>query len=111
MPSLFISERNIFGFGVSNGGSGGIKIRGVGGSPTNSVLMMVDGQPQFAGIYSHPIADFYGTEYVERVEVLPYHTLGVFKWEKLGISYPLEGIKPPTKERVENAERILGIRK
>lgn len=70
VPSLFISERNIFGFGVSNGGSGGIKIRGVGGSPTNSVLMMVDGQPQFAGIYSHPIADFYGTEYVERVEVL-----------------------------------------
>ena len=40
--------------------------------------------------------------------MLPYHTLGVFKWEKLGISYPLEGIKPPTKERVENAERILG---
>lgn len=70
VPSLFISERNIFGFGVSNGGSGGIKIRGVGGSPTNSVLMMVDGQPQFTGIYSHPIADFYGTEYVERVEVL-----------------------------------------
>ena len=47
---------------------------------------------------------------VERVEVLPYHTLGVFKWETLGIPYALEGIKPPTKERVENAERILGIR-
>lgn len=70
VPSLFISERNIFGFGVSNGGSGGIKIRGVGGSPTNGVLMMVDGQPQFAGIYSHHVADFYGTEYVDRVEVL-----------------------------------------
>lgn len=62
VPSLFVSERNIFGFGVSSGGSGGIKIRGVGGSPTNSVLMMVDGQPQFAGIYSHHVADFYGTE-------------------------------------------------
>lgn len=70
VPSLFVSERNIFGFGVSSGGSGGIKIRGVGGSPTNSVLMMVDGQPQFAGIYSHHVADFYGTEYVDRVEVL-----------------------------------------
>ena len=48
---------------------------------------------------------------VQRVEVLPYHTLGVFKWENLGIPYPLEGISAPTKERVENAERILGCRK
>lgn len=70
VPSLFVSERNIFGFGISNGGSGGIKIRGVGGSPTNAVLMMVDGQPQFAGIYSHHVADFYQTEYVDHVEVL-----------------------------------------
>jgi len=70
VPSLFVSERNIFGFGISNGGSGGIKIRGVGGSPTNAVLMMVDGQPQFAGVFSHSVADFYQTEYVDRVEVL-----------------------------------------
>ena len=70
VPSLFVSQRNIFGFGVSNGGSGGIKIRGVGGSPTNAILMMVDGQPQFAGLYSHPVADFYETEYVDQVEVL-----------------------------------------
>ena len=58
--------------------------------------------------YLHRLADFIHTlKNVERVEVLPYHTLGVFKWENLGIPYPLEGIKPPTKERVENAERIL----
>ena len=70
VPSLFVSQRNVFGFGVSNGGSGGIKVRGVGGSPTNAILMMVDGQPQFAGLYSHPVADFYETEYVDHVEVL-----------------------------------------
>lgn len=70
VPGLFITERNILGFGLSNGGAGGIKIRGVGGSPTNAVLMMVDGQPQFAGIYSHHVADFYETEYVDHVEVL-----------------------------------------
>ncbi|MDE6280172.1 MAG: TonB-dependent receptor [Paramuribaculum sp.] len=70
VPSLFISERSIFGFGVSNGGSGHIKLRGVGGDRASAVLMMVDGQPQFAGIYSHHIADFYNKEYVERVEVL-----------------------------------------
>ena len=44
---------------------------------------------------------------VEKVEVLPYHTLGKHKWDTLGILYKLEGIDPPTKERVENANRIL----
>ncbi len=70
VPSLFVSQRSIFGFGVSNGGAGHIKLRGVGGDRASGVLMMVDGQPQFAGIYSHHIADFYDKEYVERVEVL-----------------------------------------
>lgn len=70
VPSLFVSQRGIFGFGVSNGGSGHIKLRGVGGDRASAVLMMVDGQPQFAGIYSHHIADLYDKEYVERVEVL-----------------------------------------
>ena len=46
---------------------------------------------------------------VYRVEILPYHTLGVFKWEELKIPYQLEGIKPPTKERVDNANRLLHV--
>lgn len=70
VPSLFVTQRGILGFGVSNGGSGHIKMRGVGGDRASAVLMMVDGQPQYAGIYSHHIADFYTKEYVERVEVL-----------------------------------------
>ena len=44
---------------------------------------------------------------VDRVEVIPYHDLGIFKWEKLGIAYPLINVKPPTKERVENAKKLL----
>ncbi len=70
VPSLFVTQRSIFGFGVSNNGAGHIKLRGVGGDRASAVLMMVDGQPQFAGIYSHHIADFYDKEYVERIEVL-----------------------------------------
>lgn len=44
---------------------------------------------------------------VKRFEVLPYHTLGVFKWENLGIRYSLESVKPPTKEMIERANNIL----
>lgn len=71
VPSLFVTERGIMGFGVSsNGGAGHIKLRGVGGDRASGVLMMVDGQPQFAGLYSHHVADFYRKDFVERVEVL-----------------------------------------
>ena len=46
---------------------------------------------------------------VERTEILPYHTLGRFKWDELGIKYRLDGLSPPTKERIENAKQRLGI--
>lgn len=44
---------------------------------------------------------------VKRFEVLPYHTFGVFKWEKLGMDYSLQDVNPPTKEEVDRANQIL----
>ena len=44
---------------------------------------------------------------VEKVEVLPYHTMGAYKWEALGLTYSLEGIDPPTPEQVQAAEAVL----
>lgn len=44
---------------------------------------------------------------VQKIEVLPYHNLGVYKFKELGIKYTLEGTPAPSKERVENAEKIL----
>ncbi len=48
-----------------------------------------------------------GLRSVERVEVLPYHTMGTVKYEKLGLEYPLKGVEPPSKERLQGAKRIL----
>ena len=45
---------------------------------------------------------------VERLEVLPYHALGVFKWKELGIPYKLEDVDPPSQESVARAKEILG---
>ncbi|MEE1172151.1 MAG: pyruvate formate-lyase-activating protein [Ruminococcus sp.] len=45
---------------------------------------------------------------VERVEALPYHGMGVYKWEKLGIKYTLGDIKPPTETRLDTVRKILG---
>ena len=58
--------------------------------------------------YLKKLSEFIDTlDNVEKVEVLPYHTLGAYKWKELGMEYPLEKVEPPTKDRVENANRIL----
>ena len=48
---------------------------------------------------------------VSKVEILPYHTLGLFKWKKLELDYPLEGIRVPTDEEIRRAEELLHIQK
>jgi len=58
------------------------------------------------------LSDFIATlSNVERIDVLPYHKLGVYKWENLGLAYPLEGVEPPSEARVKNAEAILNREK
>jgi iron complex outermembrane receptor protein len=70
VPGLFVTERGIMGFGVSNGAAGQISIRGIGGSPTTGVLMLIDGHPQFTGLFGHPLPDSYVASDVEKVEVI-----------------------------------------
>lgn len=68
VPGLFVSERGFAGYGVSGGAAGTVNIRGVGGG--NKVLFMIDGQPQWAGIFGHSLADTYVANGVERIEVV-----------------------------------------
>ncbi|MEX0986875.1 MAG: TonB-dependent receptor [Bacteroidales bacterium] len=69
-PSLFVSEIGVAGYALGNGTSGQITIRGVGGSPNARVLMLVDGQPQYMGVFGHPLPNFHMASNVERVEVV-----------------------------------------
>jgi pyruvate formate lyase activating enzyme len=46
---------------------------------------------------------------IERVDVLPYHTLGVKKWKDLGLEYKLDGVNPPSKDEVALAKEILTL--
>lgn len=44
---------------------------------------------------------------VEKIEVLPYHRMGVHKWELLGMAYPLEGVETPSDKEVTRAYRLI----
>ncbi|MDL2278630.1 TonB-dependent receptor [Parabacteroides sp. OttesenSCG-928-G07] len=68
IPGLFVTEKGITGFGVSEGSAGTVNIRGVGQG--NKVLMLFDGQPQWAGVFGHSLPDTYVASDVERVEVI-----------------------------------------
>ena len=69
VPGLMITSRGMMGYGVSTGGSGGINLRGITGG-SGQLLVLIDGHPQYQGIYSHPISDSYQTLMAERVEVV-----------------------------------------
>jgi len=47
---------------------------------------------------------------IEKIEVLPYHTLGVSKYEALNLKYPLEGVSTPSKESIKKTREILGVK-
>jgi len=70
VPGIFVTERNILGFGVSNTGAGSITMRGVSSSPNTDVLVLIDGHPQYQGIFGHPLADAYVASDVEKVEII-----------------------------------------
>lgn len=68
IPGMFVTERGLAGYGVSGGAAGTVNIRGVGGG--NKVLFLIDGQPQWAGVFGHSLPDTYVTNDVQKVEVV-----------------------------------------
>ncbi len=69
IPGLFTTSRGIMGYGVSGGAAGGISLRGLSGGNAR-LMVLIDGHPQYAGIFGHPISDAYQTLLADKVEVL-----------------------------------------
>ena len=69
VPGLFVTSRSMMGYAVSDGAAGGISLRGLGSS-AGRMMVLVDGHPQYQGIFGHSISDSYQTMMAERVEVL-----------------------------------------
>ena len=69
VPGLFITSRGIMGYGVSEGAAGTISMRGLSGG-SGQVMVLIDGHPQYMGMFGHPISDAYQSLMAERVEVL-----------------------------------------
>lgn len=69
VPGLFSTSRGVMGYGVSNGAAGGMMLRGIS-SGSGQMMVLIDGHPQYQGIYGHSIADSYQTLMIDHVEVM-----------------------------------------
>lgn len=69
VPNVFVTQRGVMGYGVSGGAAGGINVRGMS-SGIGQVMMLVDGHPQYQGIFGHSIADAYQTMVADHIEVM-----------------------------------------
>ena len=69
VPGVLVTSRGVLGYGVSTGSSGSILFRGLGAT-NGQTLVLIDGHPQYQGIFGHGIADSYQTMIADRVEVL-----------------------------------------
>ena len=69
IPGLFYNSQGVAGYGVSSGASGNITMRGFSGS-AGRILILIDGHPQYAPIYGHPMADTYTSDNIKTVEVI-----------------------------------------
>ena len=83
-PGLSVTQRSVVGFGLGSSSTGKITIRGVGGTPNAQVLFLVDGRPDFVGLFSHPVPDAYALSQVERVEIVRGAASAVYGTNAMG---------------------------
>jgi outer membrane cobalamin receptor len=67
---IYVTSRGAGLHGISNGSSGGMYIRGLGGSPNSQILVVEDGAPDYQGIFGHPLPDAFFPSLIDRVTVV-----------------------------------------
>ncbi len=83
-PSAYTVDKKIIGYGVGPDGGGSINIRGQGGKPNTGLLVLINGHPDFMGIFGHPLPDVYGTDDIQQVEILSGPASTVFGSQAMG---------------------------
>lgn len=83
-PGVYTTRRSSMGYGVAALGAGSITVRGIGGKPNSQVLVLIDGRPDFQGIFSHPLNDAYPLDNVDHIEVLRGPASAVYGSNALG---------------------------
>jgi len=104
-PGVFTTRRSTLGYGVAALAGGSITVRGIGGKPNSQVLILIDGRPDFQGIFSHPINDAYFLDNVDHIEVLRGPASAVYGTNALGGVVNIITQDPPTR----GFETKLGI--
>jgi outer membrane receptor protein involved in Fe transport len=70
IPGVFVTERGVIGYSLGPNSAGQISIRGISGSPNSEVLVLIDGSPQYMGLFGHPFPNSYVSSDLEKVEVI-----------------------------------------
>jgi len=83
-PSSFMLEKKVMGYGVGSAGGGLLNLRGLGGKPNTNVLVLLNGHPDFMGIFGHPLPDVYGMDDISQVEVIAGASSTVFGNHAMG---------------------------
>lgn len=83
-PSAYTMDKKIIGYGVGREGAGSVTIRGQGGKPNTGMLVLLNGHPDFMGLFGHPLPDVFGMDDVQKVEILAGPASSVFGSQALG---------------------------
>ena len=82
-PSAYTLDKKILGYGVGAEGAGSINLRGQGGKPNTGLLVLINGHPDFMGIFGHPLPDVYSND-VNQVEIIAGPSSTVFGSQAMG---------------------------
>jgi len=99
VPSVYVTRMGILGLGL--GESGSMTLRGLGGSPTTELLVVVDGRPDFMGLMGHPMPDFYTLTDVGSLTVTEGPASVLYGSNAMGGAIEIKPTRPPQGEHTD----------